>query len=237
MVLWHGPLVLLGSLTNSAHGLAGFLWGLVGAQKTVSQTRYAFVGRWGASTEPYWNGLLLGLGRDGEFMCIVELAGMRDRVLTPQAAHQRHGFIGHGAAMPRRASHSEPLGIVIDAQSEGWQHAAVAEEINGGDFFRQDQRITCRQDGDAHTKFDALRPPRDHGQASNGFKGRGGIADTVVEPDRIEPAFFDQINKVPKIFSTRERPATKAYAEADFHRDLPVVMGRDRAPPPNWRGN
>src|SRR5215510_1866322 len=226
MVLWDSPLVLLSSLANGAHGLAGFLWGLVGAEETVSQTRYAFVGRRGASTKPHRNRLLLGLGIDGEFVRVVELAGVCDRVFTPYAAHQGHGFIGHGAALPRRAAHSEPLGIVIDTQSEGWQHATVAEEINGSDFFRQHQRVTHGQDGDAHAKFDALRPARDHGQAGNGFKGWGGIADAVVEPDRIEPAFFDQINKIPKIFSAREGPATEAYADTDFHRDLPVVKNR-----------
>ena len=157
-------------------------------------------------------------------MRVVELAGVRDRVFTPDAAHQGHGFIGHGAAMPRRAAHGQPLGIVIDTQPEGWQHASVAEEINGGDFFRQYQRIAHRQDSDAHAKFDALRPARDHGETGNGFKGRGGIADTIVEPDRIEAAFLDQINKIPKIFSAREGPATEAYADADFHRDLPVVI-------------
>src|SRR5437667_864178 len=46
MVIWDNPLVLLSSLANGAHGLAGFLWGLVGAEETVSQTRHAFVGRW-----------------------------------------------------------------------------------------------------------------------------------------------------------------------------------------------
>src|SRR5262245_59362144 len=235
MVLWDSPLIFLSSLANGTHSLASFLWGLVGAEETVSQTRYAFIGRRGASTKPYWNGLLLGLGIDGEFVRVVELAGMRDCIFTPYAAHQGHGFIGHGATMPRRAAHREPLGIVIDTQPEGWQHATVAEEIDSSDFLRQHQRITHGQDSDAHAKFDALRPARDHGQTSNGFKGRSRIADTVVEPDRIEPAFFDQINKVPKIFSARKGPATKAYADTDFHRDLPVVKSRYRAPPSNWR--
>src|SRR5207244_825150 len=135
------------------------------------------------------------------------------RVFTPYAAHQGHGLIGHGAAMPRRATHGQPLGIVIDTEPEGWQHATVAEEINGGDFFRQHQRVTHGQDSDAHAKFDALRPARDHGETGNGFKSRGGIADTIVEPDRIEAAFFDQINKIPKICSACERPPTEAYAD------------------------
>src|SRR4029450_8177930 len=52
MVLWDSPLVLLSSLANGAHGLAGFLWGLVGAEETVSQTRHAVVGGRGASPKP-----------------------------------------------------------------------------------------------------------------------------------------------------------------------------------------
>src|SRR4030095_14229245 len=94
MVLWDSPLVLLSSLANGAHGLAGFLWGLVRAEETVSQTCYAFVGRRGASTKTHRNGLLLGLGIDGEFVRVVELACVCDRVFTPYTAHQGHGFIG-----------------------------------------------------------------------------------------------------------------------------------------------
>ena len=90
MVLWDNSLVLLSSLANGAHSLAGFLGGLVGAEETVSQTCHAFVCRRGASTKPHRNGLLLGLGIEGEFVRVVELACVRHRVFTPYAAHQGH---------------------------------------------------------------------------------------------------------------------------------------------------
>jgi hypothetical protein len=50
--------------------------------------------------------------------------------------------------------------------------------------------VALRQNGVALAKFYALRASGDHGLGGYGFKGWFGIAIPIVQPDRVQPAFF-----------------------------------------------
>ena len=156
-----------------------------GGEPAVASAPDAAEGGLGTPADPHRHRVLVGLGLDGGVVDGVVASLEGDVVLAPELAHEVDGLVGPaGALLDIGAAGLELVGGV-GPEADGGEHAALADEVDGGDFLGEDGGVAEGQGEDAVTELHALGAGGDGGHDGHGLHAVGGGDDAVGQPDRV----------------------------------------------------
>src|SRR5689334_2236279 len=101
--------------------------------------------------------------------------------------------------------HGIPLGTAWTADTEGGQHAALGQHVDGGALLGKQHRIAHRYSNDIDSELDPSRATCYRGQRGHAFQYRRAAHEAIVLPDRIDAALFAQIDPAPETGRGPER--------------------------------
>ena len=232
VVVGDGAPGLFGVVVDALDAVADLVGGEGGGEPAVAPASDAAEGGLGAPAYPHGHGVLVRLGLDGGVVDGVVAALEGDVVLAPEAAHEVEGLVGAaGALLDVGAAGLELVGGV-GAETDGGEHTALADEVDGGDFLGEDGGITEGQGEDAVAELHTLGAGGDSGHDGHRLHAVGGGDDAVGQPDGVGGGVLDHVDVVPEDLGVLpgEGPAEEADAQANLH-DARLSGGRGRVRP------